>query len=176
MSAVPAMQDTMIRRATADDVPAVLRMFDEIIAWFVSIGNDGQWGTEPWSTQERQIRRVTEACALPGAWIAEHPDAGVIGILVLGEAMGYVPAAVEPELYVRLLLAARDPRARGIGRRLLAFADDEAREAGVDRLRVDCYGGGSGDLVRFYESCGYERIEAFDEDGWPAQLLGRTLA
>jgi hypothetical protein len=26
-----------------------------------------------------------------------------------------------------------------------------ARAAGLDHLRVDCYGGGSGDLVRFYE-------------------------
>ncbi|PRB10384.1 GNAT family N-acetyltransferase [Microbacterium sp. MYb72] len=164
-----------IRRATPADVPEVLRLFDEIIAWFVSIGNEGQWGVEPWSTQDRQIARVTEACALPGAWIAEHPDVGVIGVLVLGDAMDYVPAAEEPELYVRLLLASRDPRARGTGRRLLAFADDEARAAGVDRLRVDCYGGGTGALVEFYESCGYERISTFDEDDWPGQLLGRRL-
>ncbi|WP_217181681.1 GNAT family N-acetyltransferase [Streptomyces sp. AC495_CC817] len=175
MSAEAATQSTTIRRATPDDVPAVLAMFDEIIAWFVAIGNEGQWGAEPWSTQERQIARVTEALALPGACVAEHPEAGVIGVLVLGDAMEYVPPADEPELYVRLLLAARDARARGIGRRLLAFADGRARAARVHHLRVDCYGGGSGDLVRFYESCGYVRLSVFDEDGWPGQMLGRTL-
>ncbi|WP_353111464.1 GNAT family N-acetyltransferase [Microbacterium sp.] len=166
----------VIRRATEADAPEVLRLFDEIIEWFASIGNQGQWGTEPWSTSERQIGRVTEACGLPEAWVAEHPDVGLCGVLVLGEAMEYVPAATEPEVYVRLLLASRDQRARGIGRRLLTFADERAVAAGVDRLRVDCYGGGTGDLVRFYESCGYERIAAFDEDGWPGQLLGRRLA
>ena len=50
-----------------------------------------------------------------------------------------------------------------------------ARAAGVQRLRVDCYGGGTGALVRFYESCGYERLSTFDVDGWPGQLLGRNL-
>ncbi|MCX4471506.1 Acetyltransferase (GNAT) family protein [Micromonospora sp. MW-13] len=163
------------RRATPEDVPAVLRLFDDVIAWFVSIGNDEQWGTEPWSTQERQIERVTEACALPGAWVTEHAELGVCGALVLGDAMPYVPPATDPEVYVRLVIGSRDPRAKGVGRRLLALADDQARAAGVSRLRVDCYGGGTGALVRFYESCGYERISTFVVDGWPGQLLGRTL-
>jgi len=74
-----------------------------------------------------------------------------------------------------VLAASRDARARGIGRRLLAFADSRARAAGVLSLRVDCYGGGSGALVRFYESCGYVRIAAFGVDDWPCQLLGRSL-
>ena len=89
--------------------------------------------------------------------------------------MTYVPPATESEVYVRLLIAARGERARGIGRRLMAFADDRARAAGVQRLRVDCYAGGSGALVRFYESCGYTRISVLDVNGWPAQLLGRRL-
>ncbi|MDR6867500.1 GNAT superfamily N-acetyltransferase [Microbacterium resistens] len=167
--------ELLIRRAGDEDVPAILALFDEVIAWFVSIGNEGQWGAEPWSTQQRRIDQVTELCALPEAWVAEHPGLGVCGVLVLGEAMDYVPPASGPEAYVRLLIASREPRARGIGRHLMGVADDRARALGVDRLRVDCYGGGSGALIRFYESCGYERISVFDVAGWPGQLLGRTL-
>ncbi|CAB3891021.1 MULTISPECIES: GNAT family N-acetyltransferase [Achromobacter] len=165
-----------IRRARVEDAPAVLRVFDEVIAWFVDMGNEGQWGSEPWSALPKRIANVTEACALPGAWVAEEPGGGIHGALVLGASMPYVPAATAPEIYVRLLVASRDDRARGLGRRLLAFADEQARAAGVERMRVDCYGGGSGALVRFYESCGYERISTFDVNGWPGQLLGRTLA
>ncbi|WP_189534088.1 GNAT family N-acetyltransferase [Paludibacterium paludis] len=165
----------VIRRANEADAPAVLRIFDEIIAWFVEIHNQGQWGSEPWSTQPRQVARVTEACSLPGAWVAEEQGGPVRAALVLGEAMPYVPAMTEPELYVRLLVASRRSNYRGIGRHLMAFAEDQAKLAGVKRLRVDCYGGGSGALVQFYESCGYERICAFDVDGWPCQLLGRSV-
>ncbi len=164
-----------IRRASAKDAVAVLQVFDEVIAWFVAIGNHGQWGTEPWSMSPRRVVQVTEACALPGAWVVEGPDGRIHAVLVLGEPMPYVPAATEPEVYVRLLIAARDSGVRSLGRRLMAFADERARALGVQRLRVDCYGGGSGDLVRFYESCGYERLSTFDVDGWPGQLLGRSL-
>lgn len=166
----------IIRRAGVADAPAVLKIFDEIIAWFVAKGNAEQWGSEPWSAQPRQVERVVEACSLPGAWVAEERGGAVLAALVLGEAMPYVPAVTEPEIYVRLLVASRRPSARGIGRRLMAFADEQAKLAGVKRLRVDCYGGGSGALPRFYESCGYERIAAFDVDGWPCQLLERVHA
>jgi len=164
-----------IRRASVADAPAVLRLFDEVIAWFVEMGNTGQWGTQPWSAQPQRVERVMEACALPGAWVAEDSEGSIRAALVLGEAMPYVPPRTEPEIYVRLLVASRHPGARGLGRRMMAFADEQAQNAGVRRLRVDCYGGGSGDLVRFYESCGYERIATFDVDGWPGQLLGRWL-
>ena len=169
------MDDWVIRRASVADAPAVLQMFDEVIAWFVGMGNHGQWGTEPWSASPRRIAQVSQACAMPGAWLVEGPGGRIQGALVLGEPMDYVPSATEPEVYVRWLIAARDTSVRGIGRHLMAFADDCARAAGVRRLRVDCYAGGTGDLVRFYESCGYERLSTFDLEGWPGQLLGRSL-
>jgi hypothetical protein len=30
--------------------------------------------------------------------------------------------------------------------------------------------------VRFYESAGFTRTEGFEVDGWPGQLLERTLS
>jgi GNAT superfamily N-acetyltransferase len=172
---IQGMDGLLIRRARVADVSAVLQVFDEVIAWFVGIGNTHQWGTEPWSASPRRVAQVAEACALPGAWVVEDPEGHLRGALVLGDPMPYVPSATEPEVYVRLLIAARDPSVRGLGRRMMAFADDQARAAGVTGLRVDCYGGGTGDLVRFYESCGYQRISTFDLAGWPGQLLGRRL-
>lgn len=165
----------LIRRAEAGDLDAVLGLFDDAVAWFVSVGNTEQWGVELWSAQERRVAQLREACALPEAWVAELPGAGAIGLLVLGDAMPYVSPAESPEVYVRILIGSRDARARGAGRALLAFADAEAERAGVDRLRVDCYAGGSGALVRFTESCGYARTEEFAVEGWPGQVLERRL-
>lgn len=172
---IQGMAGWVIRRASVADAPAVLQVFDQVIGWFVGMGNQGQWGTEPWSGLPERVARVSEACSMPDAWVVEDPEGCIQGALVLGEPMPYVPSATEPEVYVRLLITARGERVRGVGRRLMAFADDRARAAGVKRLRVDCYGGGSGALVRFYESCGYERISTFDVLGWPGQLLGRSL-
>ncbi|MGG4774269.1 N-acetyltransferase family protein [Paenalcaligenes sp. Me52] len=169
------MSNLIIRRASAADAPAVLAIFDEVVAWFLTIGNEQQWGVEPWSAQPHQQARVSEACSLPGAWVVEDPNGTILAALVLGDAMPYVPAATEPELYVRLLIASRNAKARGVGKRLLAFADDQARVAKLTHLRVDCYGGGTGALIRFYESCGYKRLATFEVEGWPGQILGRAL-
>jgi GNAT superfamily N-acetyltransferase len=74
-----------------------------------------------------------------------------------------------------VLIGSRDPRAKGTGRSLLAFADEQALAAGVTLLRVDCYAGGTGDLVRFYESCGYTKTDAFLVGDWPGQVLARIV-
>src|SRR3989304_2614434 len=120
-----------IGRASAAKAPAMFGLFDEVIEWVGWIGNVQQWGSEPWSTMPRRIAQVTEACALPGAWVAQNEQGDVRAFLALGESMPYVPAPTGPELYVRVLVASRDVRVRGIGRRLMAFADEQARAAGV---------------------------------------------
>lgn len=72
---VTGTDERVIRRASALDVPAVLGIFDEVIAWFAAIGNEGQWGSERWSTSPKRIALVTEACALPEAWWRKGPRA-----------------------------------------------------------------------------------------------------
>jgi GNAT superfamily N-acetyltransferase len=169
------MTAATLRRAVPGDASAVLRLFDEAIAWFVQIGNTGQWGEEPFSGQPRWEARAADWCAGPDSWVATHPELGLCGALVLGDAADTVPAGTQPELYVRVLIGSRAPRAKGTGRRLLALADERAAAAGVELLRVDCYAGGSGELVRFYESCGFDRAETFTVGDWPGQLLTRRL-
>ncbi|WP_435748250.1 N-acetyltransferase family protein [Microbacterium sp. PMB16] len=179
MMSTTALTDLPLRRAVPEDAAAVLRLFDEAIAWFVSVGNTGQWGTEPVSDKPRWQERAAGWCTGDDSWVIEHPEVGVCGLIALGDAVDYVPAAAEPELYVQVLIGSRDPRAKGVGRRLLALADERARARGVDLLRVDCYAGGSGDLVRFYEACGYARAETFtvgaEPSAWPGQVLERRL-
>lgn len=173
------MTAATLRRSVPNDAPAVLRLFDEAIAWFVQIGNTGQWGTEPFTGQALWEDRVADWCTWPESWVATQPELGVCGAMVLGDAGSNVPAATEPELYVRSLIGSRDPRAKGTGRRLLALADDRAADAGVSLLRVDCYAGGTGELIAFYESCGYTRTDTFTVErlpqNWPGQVLARRI-
>ena len=92
---------------------------------------------------------------------------GVVGALTVGQANPYVQPATEPELYVQFLISDRASSGKGISTLLLEQARTLARKAGVSLLRVNCYAGGGGRLVRSYESQGFERMETFEIDGWP---------
>jgi GNAT superfamily N-acetyltransferase len=164
-----------IRAGTPADAAVVLDLFDAAVRWLVSRGLTGQWGTEPFSADPKRVAAAEGWASGGGLRICER-DGEPVGALVVGEAPAYVPAATEPEVYVVVLVTARTGAARGAGRALLAAADREARARGVDRLRVDCFAGHDGALVRFYESAGYERLTTFFVDDWPGQLLQRRLA
>jgi GNAT superfamily N-acetyltransferase len=66
-----------------------------------------------------------------------------------------------------------------IGTMLLDHARELARADGVELLRVDCFAGGDGALVRYYEKQGFTRAEQFvvpvNDSEWPGQVLIQRL-
>ncbi|KAJ5986024.1 hypothetical protein N7522_013220 [Penicillium canescens] len=193
--------DVAIVRGTVDAVPAVLHLLDTAVKWLVSRDRVGQWGAAPFSENPQRAERLTEfATTGLGLWLAikvadDTPVLGqnrlsninpqtmngeapgvIIGALAIGERMPYVPAVSEPELYVRLLVTDRRYAGNKIGKRLLEHARDLANRTGVSLLRVDCYAGGDGKLVQYYESQGFKRSESLNLEGdWPCQVLAQRL-
>jgi GNAT superfamily N-acetyltransferase len=94
--------------------------------------------------------------------------------MVLGDHMPYVPAPERPEVYVMVLLVNQAYRRRGVGAALIAAAEDEARAAGAQQLRVDCWAGVP-ELPAQYERLGFTRTGSFDVKGWPGAILERRL-
>ncbi|WP_189239472.1 GNAT family N-acetyltransferase [Planomonospora parontospora] len=164
----------MIRDGGPDDVRAVLGMFDSAVAWLTAQGRTGQWGSEPFSTDPARVARVEEWAAGGGMRIAEV-DGEPAGCLVVGAALPYITPAPEPELYVRCLVVDRRFPGRGVGAALLERARAEAAERGIPLVRVDCYAGDDGRLVKYYESQGFTRTEPFTVGEWPGQLLEMRL-
>jgi GNAT superfamily N-acetyltransferase len=167
-----------IRQGVGADVPAVLGLLAGATEWLVGRGRADQWGTEPHSANPRRIEQVRGFVADGGLWIAEL-DGRVVGALSVGEALPYVSPATEPELYVRLLVTDRKLAGHGIGTVLLDHARELARADDVELLRVDCFAGGDGALVRYYEKQGFTRAEQFvvpvNGSEWPGQVLIQRL-
>lgn len=187
-----------LRQATVDDVPAMLRLMDIATAWLAKRGQTGQWGdgSSKHADNPARIQRATEFAESGGTWLAVDTTSpsyqstnsseaqgdelsiinGVVGAVTVGrEPTPYIQPATEPELYVLFLVTDRASSGKKIGTLLLDHARKLAREAGVSLLRLDCYAGGSGGLVRYYESQGFERAETFEKEGWPGQVLVQRL-
>lgn len=166
-----------IREGGVDDVPAVLALGDEAVAWMNARGNTTQWGTEPWTGHEKREETVRERALGGGTRIIEDEDGTVVGVLVITETrQPYVAEVDERELYVNLLITSRRHRGRGVGAALIDRAKQEAAERGIDLIRVDCWAGADGDLVKVYEGYGFSRVEEFSVGEWPGMLLAMRLS
>ncbi|MFD9722275.1 GNAT family N-acetyltransferase [Streptomyces sp. NPDC059072] len=166
-----------IRPGALADAPAVLDMLDSAVVWMNERGNTEQWGTTPYSRKPGGVARVERYMTENSPYIAELGGVPV-GALVLDSGpspqMPIAPAE-EPERYVRLLVSDRRYAGLGVGARLLAHAAEETRRAGVELLRVDCWAGGGGELVAFYERNGFIATDRFLSEAWPGQVLAQRV-
>ena len=164
-----------IRAGDDRDMPVLLDMFDEAVAWMVARGNTEQWGTEPWSAQPTRVDRVRGIVARADLWIAEVGGEPAGAVIVGDHPEPDVPPVDEPERYVLLLLVSRRHAGKRIGARLLDHARGEARARGVGLLRVDCFAGGTGDLIRYYTRNGFTPTETFTVGAWSGQIFEQRL-
>jgi GNAT superfamily N-acetyltransferase len=164
-----------IRRGGMDDVPAIMGMLDGAVAWLADRGRTDQWGARPWSESPGQVEKIADKVHTGVAWIAEVDEEPAGAMVLSAEAVDYVPAAREPELYITLLVTSRAFTGRGVGSALLAHAYEEARRAGVGLLRVDCFAGNDGRLVEYYRGNGFTRADTFTVGAWPGRLLFREV-
>lgn len=143
-----------LRRGGPEDIPELLRMFDEAIVWLTERGSAEQWGSHPWPGNPARVEMVRKLAA-EGLWFAEI-DGTTAGTLIISEtALDYSPPVEERELYVRPLLTNRKHIGRNVGGQLLDHARAQARSLGISLVRIDCWSGGDGSLVRYYEGQGF---------------------
>jgi GNAT superfamily N-acetyltransferase len=170
-----------IRPGDPGDIPAVLALGDEAVRWMNARGNTQQWGTAPWTGDDKREAVIRGQAHGGGMRIAEDRDGTVLGALVITESpQPYVPAAGERELYINLLLVSRRHSGLGIGAALIGHARQEAATRGIGLVRVDCWAGEEGSLVRVYEKYGFSRVQEFTvtlpAGEWPGMLLAMRLA
>ena len=167
----------LIRRGVESDAVALLSMWDRAVAWLVARGQTMQWGTEPVSERPGSRERALAWATSSMMRVAEL-DGEAVGISVIGDVPpSHVPAIALPETYLHFLLTDRDHAGRGIGGELVRRAVADAREAGSEILRVDCWAGAPS-LVSWYERQGFVRSDSFTVDvrgPWHGQVFEMIL-
>lgn len=168
----------LIRPGRPSDGDAIIGLWDTAIAWMVERGQPGQWGTEPASSRPRTRELVEQWTREPGLRIAEIGAAAAGASVILGSPPPHVPPTPLRETYLHFLISDRNRAGKGIGAELVRRAAADARAAGSETLRVDCWAGAPA-LVAWYERQGFVRSDNFTVEvrggPWHGQVFGMTL-
>ena len=143
--------DLIIRPASLADAPAIAQILIAL-GWWQRL-NPGES-----SRIEKRIRAELEQAAPQGArFVAQEEGGPVLGYT----AVYWIPYLFleGPEGYVTELFVAQEARGKGIGTRLLAKAEEEARKQGCARLLL--HNGRNRDSYRqgFYAKHGWQERE-----------------
>jgi ribosomal protein S18 acetylase RimI-like enzyme len=146
----------MMRRARADDVAWVAETVAAAFSPYIA-----------------RIGRV------PAPMTADHGALVAAGEVHVAEEQGerlglVVMRAAADHLYVDILAVRPEAQHRGIGRRMMRFAEDEARRLGLPALRLYTNAAMIENL-RFYPLLGFRRTEARQEDGFDRVYFEKRL-
>jgi ribosomal protein S18 acetylase RimI-like enzyme len=150
------MNESRIRPATAADVPTIAEIVDQAYRHYIA-----RMGKPPGPMLDDYAARVSE-CAV---WVIEE-GAVVAAIVVLLPAPNY--------LLLDNIAVSPTRQGLGLGRRLLAFAEDEALRRGYREIRLYTHQT-MVENQRLYASIGYEETGRGSEAGYNRVFMRKQL-
>jgi ribosomal protein S18 acetylase RimI-like enzyme len=150
------VEEIRIRAATAADIPAIVDIVDRAYRHYIA-----RIGKPPGPMLDDYLARVSE----DAVWVLQDGPA-IAGILVLLSAPEY--------LLLDNIAIAPERQGRGLGRRLLAFAEDEALRRGYREIRLYTHQT-MVENQRLYASIGYEETGRGAEAGYDRVFMRKPL-
>jgi ribosomal protein S18 acetylase RimI-like enzyme len=150
------VDEIRIRAATAADIPAIVDIVDRAYRHYIV-----RIGKPPGPMLDDYAARVSE----DAVWVLQDGPA-IAGILVLLSAPEY--------LLLDNIAIAPERQGRGLGRRLLAFAEDEALRRGYREIRLYTHQT-MVENQRLYASIGYEETGRGAEAGYDRVFMRKQL-
>jgi ribosomal protein S18 acetylase RimI-like enzyme len=150
------VDEIRIRAATAADVPAIVDTVDRAYRHYIV-----RIGKPPGPMLDDYLARVSE----DAVWVVQDGPA-IAGILVLLSAPEY--------LLLDNIAIAPERQGRGLGRRLLAFAESEALRRGYREIRLYTHQTMI-ENQRLYASIGYEERGRGSEAGYDRVFMRKPL-
>ena len=100
-------------------------------------------------------------------WVLEGRGGGVVGVLVM--------RSIEDRMFVDNVAVAPGQQGRGLGRRLMTFAEERAKEAGLSEIRLYTNEKMHENLT-FYGKLGFGEIDRRLDGGYPRVFMRKRLA
>lgn len=170
--------EALVGRATADDLQSILALFDEAVVWLASRGREGQWGTTPFSDMPGSYHRFMQWIDSDALFVVRI-GGNIVGTVALSEtlpqyATGLFDSFPITAYYLEAFTTSRSLAGRGLGRDLLRWAEEYAREQGKTTIYLDCWAEHP-DLPGYYEQAGYLPRTEFNVGEWRGLLFEKEL-
>jgi ribosomal protein S18 acetylase RimI-like enzyme len=168
MTAAPTTETLEIVPATEDAVPMILDMLDEASDWLARKGFS-QW--QAGTFNEARIARSIRA----GEVYLAKLDGQVVGTITLAWSNAMTWGDMTNEgAYVSRLTVKRSAAGRNIGKKMLEWAEQQARARDRKFLRLDC-GQENDRLLAYYDKAGFQRVGHANIGEWTACLFEKPL-
>ena len=151
----------MIRKATKEDIPAIVRIYDNI-----HTREEAGETTTGWLRGVYPVRQTAEDSVARGdMFVQEDADGHIVGTAILNQIQVDVydqgrwkyPAKEDEVMVIHTLVISGHARSKGFGSEFLSFYEDYARKHGCRYLRLDTNARNQAARA-FYKSHGYWEI------------------
>jgi GNAT superfamily N-acetyltransferase len=160
-----------LRRASEEDMRAVIGLIDEAASWLRSKDTD-QW-IRPWPSQRGRDSRIMGHLRAGVTWILWDDDipAATITADRSPDPHWPEPEIYEPAVYLHRIVVSRPYRHNRLGAELINWAGRVARrERGAIWIRVNAWTTNHG-LHAYYLKEGFELWRQCIDDGYPSGAL-----
>lgn len=158
-------------RAKAGDLDAVIEVLNEAAEWLHSKGID-QW--RPGRPESFSRQSIAEKIRLGEVYLAKRNQL-VVGTVTLQWSDRFFWVDDETDAgYVHKLAIRPAYTGRGLGNRLLEWAEQATKAAGKNYLRLDCMFDDPR-IRQYYEDAGFNYRGEVKGNGWRAALYEKQL-
>jgi GNAT superfamily N-acetyltransferase len=164
--------------ACAEDLPELLSLFDDAVAWLVRRGITQQWGTTAFSEIPQMHKRFMEWIDRGELFVARSDDK-LVGTLALSKVAPHYVAHLwqsfpESACYLEAFTTTRSLVGQGIGQALLQWAEHYALQQGKNTMWLDCWADNHA-LCGYYQRAGFAPRSEFLVGEWRGQLFEKSL-
>lgn len=150
--------NTTFRRANVDDIGVMERLIAEATDWMRSTG------INQWLPGEFKLTGVADWVDAGDTWVATE-NLLVVGTVRIQSMDPFWPDHSDQARYVHRLTIDRRYAGRGLGRRILALAEEQVRTGGISCIRSTCSASNER-LIQYYGAAGYRLVDIRQERSW----------